>query len=81
MKESENPFSSMDIKTILSNDEGILTGGGGGFTMVYTDFAIESQGETIVHNYTIDMSTGEPTDMQSARLLLRNRRNEFEEFT
>lgn len=64
--------------TLLEDGEGILTGGGGGFTWHYTDFLLTGpMGETSVAHYWKDESTGEPMDVETSRLLLENREDGF----
>jgi hypothetical protein len=68
-------FVSIDIDRLISSDEGILTGGGGGFTYEYTDFVVNTVGETFLNHYV--MADGEISDFQSAKLLLGERSNEY----
>lgn len=71
-------FAVADARKFVSESEAVLSGGGGGFALRFTDFLTGSQGETFLNYYTIDYATGEPIDVQSAPLLLNNRAPSFE---
>jgi hypothetical protein len=71
-------FASTDIDKLISEDEGILTGGGGGWSQFFTDFVVNISGETFLNYYSIAIDSGDMDVFQSAKLLLGERSKEYE---
>jgi len=71
-------LAAISDEQLISGKWGILTGGGGGFTMEYMDFIVDADGGATVNHYFADLSTGQPVEMKEAPLLRGERRREAE---